>query len=621
MRFLFLIFVISIGHVHAQYNFSKGHIEFLTKSDDVFVNSPKTIKVKITNKRGRALEGRTVKFKVTRGNANNFLYGTRVTDENGFASNTMQTGDKAGTVVISVTTESALSATTSRMSFDKIIDPKIAKEAAEAKVAAAAASALKDLKSNIDWEKSTIVQRKIKQGHVKMIVKLVDKAGNPVKNLEGLRFRNRLPGLRNSTSVREIKLSEDGDYSFDVFARKEGVEILNYMLEVDGNLIGGRRFKIEMENYVIDWEKTKINFPDGAQLLADGVSKAPLLIVFKSSSGNVFEEFDKLDYTIKIEGVGKLSKILQLKNQYNYVPRTNNPNLLDKVRADSYIRTALKSSEVGESTLKIFDGDKLVKFFNVEFINKNSICENTSQVASLPTHHDIEELIDVANQIAMYTDGANRIESFTIENGKETKSSDGLAWQRTFTFNYAEQNIENLVLKIEDAHQKLENGDLGMSSNLYFFPRKQKFVLDKKDGGDTYTVTLPTGEKVTYSKKTNRIIDGVLEEGDIVATSYSQRHSRPFADLKYKGNGVVIRTNARNMEANTFETHTQREIDKEWGIKNEGKALIYKYNSTTQKTESCAVKKQDLFDSKGVIKFKKDEDFYQYLNGRCPNIK
>ncbi len=207
----------------------------------------------------------------------------------------------------------------------------------------------------------------------------------------------------------------------------------------------------------------------------------------------------------------------------------------------------------------------------------------------------------------------NVIEGFSFENigdNKIVKTSKVKAASRAFSFDYLEQARQNLAMSVDDIPS--EKVSQTMYSIFMFFPRKQMFLLEQLS--TTLDVILPTGEKIVFQKDSKEIVDGVISEGALDLSSDNSK--RQYADLKYKGKGIVLRVNGRGQSPELGQPEKDK-IDMEFGNKGSVDVLIYN-GSTGQK---CRRPKTDFWEPMDVrpieFKYPTDEEFDQYLKQNC----
>jgi hypothetical protein len=208
---------------------------------------------------------------------------------------------------------------------------------------------------------------------------------------------------------------------------------------------------------------------------------------------------------------------------------------------------------------------------------------------------------------------ANTFEGFSFENlgdNKIVNTSKNSAAARHFSFDYVEQARQNISLRVDDFPSKTDSH--GMHSIFMFFPRKQIFLLEQLTG--TIDVTLPTGEKLIFSRESKEIVGGVFKEGPLDQSK--DKTKRSFADIRYTGKGILLRANARGQspELGQFE---KDKIDREFGARGSVDVLIMN-GSTNQK---CVRPKSDFWEPLDVspieFKFPTDKEFDSYLKQHC----
>ncbi len=234
------------------------------------------------------------------------------------------------------------------------------------------------------------------------------------------------------------------------------------------------------------------------------------------------------------------------------------------------------------------------------------------------------ELGDVNNRDFTVTQGHEEI---NVRSGSKSSTIDGFSFEnlgpndiipsknkpylsRHYSFDYPNQARQNIALDITDIPTSSDSHS--MLSHFLFFPRKNLPLVQQLTG--TIDVTLPTGEKVIFAKESKKIMDGVLAEGPIDMNP--DRFKRQFADIRYKGKGVVLRANARGMSPQLGEFEKQT-IDSGYGRKGAVDVLIIN-GSTGQR---CKRPKADFWEPVDVspieFKFATDEAFNEYLKKNC----
>ena len=133
-----------------------------------------------------------------------------------------------------------------------------------------------------------------------------------------------------------------------------------------------------------------------------------------------------------------------------------------------------------------------------------------------------------------------------------------------------------------------------VKSVMYLLPRKG--VPFTEVVGDDVIVTMTTGEKVIFDKKTHAIKSGALTEGPIDLTT--DRFKRQPANVKYTGEGISIRVNHR------FEYPTM--------------AGGAESAEVRQGSRMCKVPRAKLWDANGKLLSDDDKTFVELLNKNCP---
>lgn len=204
----------------------------------------------------------------------------------------------------------------------------------------------------------------------------------------------------------------------------------------------------------------------------------------------------------------------------------------------------------------------------------------------------------------------NITEEFSFDNMGPNKIVSGQDSSRTFRFSYLEQARQNIAMEIDDSPNDTVSHT--MHSIFMFFPRKIMPVVEQLS--QTLQVTLPTGELLIFNKDSNEIVGGVFEEGPVDIGP--DRFKRHYADLKYKGKGILLRVNARGQSPQLGQFENLK-IDTEFGIKGSADVLII--NGATG--QRCRRPKADFWEPIDVspieFKFATDESFDSYLKKNC----
>ena len=325
-------------------------------------------------------------------------------------------------------------------------------------------------------------------------------------------------------------------------------------------------------------------------ILASGIDSTYIFVKLYDAEGMLLTDVDPYDLSLSsnIDVEAKPFTLKQGVYKAEILPRVKSPTITmqvdwqEKVASPAFILTTTKAP------IK----DKL-----------------------LPLNHEFWET--KSNGEISITRGSasasSTFEGFSFENlgdNKIVRSEKNPAAARHFNFDYIEQARQNLSLRVDDIPNTVNSH--GMHSIFMFFPRKQVFLVEQLTG--TMEVGLPTGEKVVFSKDSKEIVEGVLEEGPLDQTK--DKLKRSYADLRYKGKGIILRANARGMspELGQFE---KEKIDSQYGVRGSVDVLII--NGSTQ--QRCVRPKTDFWENLDVVpiefKFASDEEFDEYLKQHC----
>ncbi|MCM2350928.1 MAG: hypothetical protein NDI69_12975 [Bacteriovoracaceae bacterium] len=129
-----------------------------------------------------------------------------------------------------------------------------------------------------------------------------------------------------------------------------------------------------------------------------------------------------------------------------------------------------------------------------------------------------------------------------------------------------------------------------METMILIVPRKMKPVIEDK--GNDLHVTLTTGEKVIYDKKTKIIKAGVLKEGKVDLNP--NRFNRKFAPISYSGSGISIRLDKRGGDPRLIS----------------GNAVV------SQNGKTCQVKASELWQEED-FRYEDDKKLVDFLNRKC----
>jgi hypothetical protein len=182
--------------------------------------------------------------------------------------------------------------------------------------------------------------------------------------------------------------------------------------------------------------------------------------------------------------------------------------------------------------------------------------------------------------------------------------------QRSFSFEYIEQARQNILMQVDDAPNSTVSHT--MHSIFMFFPRKVLPHAIFTDG--QLEVVLPNMEKIIFSPDSKEIIGGVFTEGPVDISG--DRFKRHYADLRYRGEGIVLRVNARGQSPQLGQFENTK-IDMDHGVVGSADVLIM--NGATN--QRCRRPKADFWEPIDVnpiqFKFPTDEAFDKYLKEKC----
>ncbi len=131
-----------------------------------------------------------------------------------------------------------------------------------------------------------------------------------------------------------------------------------------------------------------------------------------------------------------------------------------------------------------------------------------------------------------------------------------------------------------------------MKSVMILLPRK--VIPSVKVTGNEIEMTMTTGEKVVFDKRTKAITGGALREG--MADITTDRFRRKPANVQYSGTGISVRLNHRYEDP--FQSSETAEVN--------------------QGGRSCRIPRATLFDVRGKLKTTSDAQFVRVINQSCP---
>jgi hypothetical protein len=132
-----------------------------------------------------------------------------------------------------------------------------------------------------------------------------------------------------------------------------------------------------------------------------------------------------------------------------------------------------------------------------------------------------------------------------------------------------------------------------MKSAMFILPRK--VVPSVRVNGNDVEMTMTTGEKVVFDKKTSAIKSGALREGP--SDLSTDRFRRQPANVHYDGSGISVRLNHRYLDPR----------------------LSGETAEIKQGTKVCRVPRTVFFDNAGMLKSQSDAQFIRTINQSCPN--
>lgn len=168
--------------------------------------------------------------------------------------------------------------------------------------------------------------------------------------------------------------------------------------------------------------------------------------------------------------------------------------------------------------------------------------------------------------------------------------SDGGPPGRVIEFWSRDNALNETYLYLADTGGGPDSHD--MKSAMFILPRK--VVPSVRAVGNDIEMTMATGEKVIFDKRTKAIKSGALREGPANITT--DRFKRPPPNVHYNGTGISVRLNHR------FEDPLQSSET----------ADIQQGNRT------CKIPRATLFDSKGKLLTTSDSQFVRVINQSCP---
>lgn len=130
-------------------------------------------------------------------------------------------------------------------------------------------------------------------------------------------------------------------------------------------------------------------------------------------------------------------------------------------------------------------------------------------------------------------------------------------------------------------------------SMMFVLPRK--VIPSVRVVGNDVEVTMNTGEKVVFDKKTSAIKSGAMKEGPIDMTT--DRFRRQLPNVSYSGSGISIRLNHRYLDP----------------------VLSGEIAEVKQGNKTCKIPRAILLDNAGKLKSQSDVQFMKAINKSCPD--
>ena len=341
-----------------------------------------------------------------------------------------------------------------------------------------------------------------------------------------------------------------------------------------------------MQNEVPEVAKIELSLKDSV-IFASGMDSTFLMAKIFDSEGNLLTNIQpsELSLSSSLDIEAKPFAMKQGIYKAEILPHLRSPKIHFQVEWNEKIKSNIAILETTISPLK--DG-------------------------LIPLHHEFHEtrMSGELNITRGSSTPETSTEEFSFVNIGENSIVTRPESSRTFTFEYPEQASQNLAMMIDDSPNDTVSHT--MHSVFMFFPRTQLPLVEELSG--IIEVTLPTGEKIVFQKESKEIVTGVLEEGPVDISP--DRFKRHYANLKYKGYGVVLRVNARGQSPQLGQFENLK-IDMDHGIKGSADVLIIN-GSTGQR---CRRPKSDFWEPLDVspieFKFPTDKEFDQYLKAKC----
>jgi hypothetical protein len=201
------------------------------------------------------------------------------------------------------------------------------------------------------------------------------------------------------------------------------------------------------------------------------------------------------------------------------------------------------------------------------------------------------KVVDCTRDNALYPGGFR----FRAENGHplipaRSLYADGSAPGRLIEFWSRDHALNETYLYLADTAGGPDSHDV--KSAMIILPRK--VIPSVKVNGNEIEMTMTTGEKVIFDKRTKAIKSGALREGPADITT--DRFKRQPPNVHYNGSGISIRLNHRYEDP--FQSSETAEVK--------------------QGGRTCKIPRSTLFDPKGKLKTTSDAQFVRVINQSCP---
>lgn len=177
---------------------------------------------------------------------------------------------------------------------------------------------------------------------------------------------------------------------------------------------------------------------------------------------------------------------------------------------------------------------------------------------------------------------------------------------RDFQFRFDERARQDIYLMVSDwvpSRDRVFRLSEIMNSLMLFFPRAILPAI--VNNGVQNLVTLPTGEEIVFDADTHEIRGGVLSEAPVDLNP--DRQARRFPGIDYRGEGVMVRADARGTDPRIGTTATI--LARAPGDNCDSAANC----------RQCQVPSRELWDQTGAARFRfaTDDEFDRFLQARC----